>query len=122
MPDRPATNACQVSATVLPTGVTAPRPVITTRFDGGGDALTGPSCPWCSVCGANASPLQPGDLGVAETERADVAADPLDQAGQHLARSDFEEGVHAALDHLADRAGPLDRPQEVFVQLAADVF
>ena len=31
-PDRPATNACQKVATSLPTGVTAPSPVITIRL------------------------------------------------------------------------------------------
>src|SRR5581483_677143 len=100
MPERPAVNASQVEGTLLPTGVTAPRPVITTRF------IAGPS---------GSGRLERGEVGVAKAQRLHVAADTLDQPRQHLARPDLKEGVDSALDHLADRAGPLDWPQQMVV-------
>ncbi len=48
--------------------------------------------------------------------------DLTDQAGEDLAGADFDEEVHAALDHARDHVDEVDRFDELLGQLVGDLL
>src|SRR5437868_6113089 len=58
------------------------------------------------LCGSHAGEAK---LEIRYRKGPRVAVDPLDQAGEHVARSELEERRCAGGDHILDRAGPIHR-------------
>src|SRR5215216_7967248 len=62
------------------------------------------------------------DLDISERDGARVGRNALDQARQHLFRTDLNDCVDAARDHLLHGARPLNRASELLGQLGAQLL
>src|SRR5438105_4829569 len=126
MPEQPASRFDHASGTLLPTGVTAPRPVTTTRRGSGipdhCDRRRASGRARLFARGRLFSWAQERNDRVIEADRLDIAADAPNQARQHLSRANLDEGVDAIGDHLAYRANPLDRRYHLRGELTTNVL